>query len=152
MRLPVPVCRAAYRGAYAAMRGYWFLRRPDVKGVKCVLTDGQRVLLVRHTYGRRGWDLPGGAVRRREPPAQAASREMREELGVVVGQWNELGEVRAWIDHRRDHMHCYQAEIAGQPITMDPCELSAVQWFDRERLPSPLGPFVTRILALDGAR
>jgi len=148
MRLPVPVCRIAYRGAYAALRSYWFIRRPDVQGVKCVLTDGQNVLLVRHTYGHREWDLPGGAVRRNEPPVRAASREMQEELGVDVDAWTALGQLRARIDHRRDNMHCFQADIAGQPLRMDPCELAAVSWFPRAALPPDRGRFVTRILAM----
>jgi len=150
VKLPVPLCRAAYRSAYAGMRAYWFVFRPDVIGVKCVLTDGEQVLLVRHTYGHREWDLPGGAVRRGEDPAVAASREMHEELGVAVAAWRSLGEVRARIDHRRDNMHCFQADIGGQRIAMDPCELAAVRWFPRRELPDRLGRFVTRILALSG--
>ena len=40
------------RIAYAGLRTYWFLApAPSVVGVKCVLTDGDDVLLVRHTYG-----------------------------------------------------------------------------------------------------
>ncbi len=148
MNLPVPLCRVVYRSAYTALRGYWFLRRPDVQGVKCVLTDGDRVLLVRHTYGHREWDLPGGAVRSREPPLQTAQREMQEELGVQVSDWQPIGELREVIDHRRDTMHCFTAEIGGMPITMDRCELQAVSWFDRERLPRELGRFVVRILAM----
>lgn len=138
----------AYRGAYAALRSYWFFRRPDVDGVKCVLTDGDRVLLVRHTYGHRDWDLPGGAVRRGEAASAAATREMQEELGVTVSVWTDLGQVRARIDHRRDTMHCFHAELGDRSIRMDPCELSAVSWFSRRELPSELGRFVTRILAL----
>lgn len=119
-----------------------------MRGVKCVLTDGERVLLVRHTYGHREWDLPGGAVRRGEDPERAATREMQEELGVLVEAWTALGAMSARIDHRRDTMHCFAADIAGRPITMDPCELSVVQWFPRGQLPQDLGRFVTRILAL----
>ena len=148
VRLPVPLCRTAYRSAYTAMRGYWFLRRPDVQGVKCVLTDGNRVLLVRHTYGHREWDLPGGGVRRGEAPVDTARREMHEELGVAVESWRDLGIVDARLDHRRDHMHIYGADVGGQAITVDPCELAAVSWFPREELPDELGRFVQRILDL----
>jgi 8-oxo-dGTP pyrophosphatase MutT (NUDIX family) len=148
VNLPVPLCRVVYRSAYTALRGYWFVRRPDVQGVKCVLTDGDRVLLVRHTYGHREWDLPGGAVRRDEPPAQTAVREMHEELGVRVDGWRKVGELREVIDHRRDTMHCFTADISGLPITMDRCELQAVSWFHRDSLPRELGRFVTRILAM----
>jgi 8-oxo-dGTP pyrophosphatase MutT (NUDIX family) len=144
------VCRAVYRSAYIALRGYWFVRRPDVLGVKCVLTDGERVLLVRHTYGHREWDLPGGKVGRGEAPAHAAQREMHEELGVVVDDFAALGQLEATIDHRRDHMHCFGADVGGRPLTIDRCELAEVRWFPRDGLPQDIGRFVGRILALSG--
>lgn len=147
VKLPVPVCRGLYRSAYTVLRGYWFLRRPDVEGVKCVLTNGDLVLLVRHTYGHREWDLPGGKVRPSEPPRTTATREMEEELGVVIETWQELGTVQARIDHRRDNMHLFQAELGSRQIKMDPCELATVRWFPRAGLPPELGRFVSRILA-----
>jgi ADP-ribose pyrophosphatase YjhB (NUDIX family) len=48
--------------------------------VVVIRTDG-RVLVVRNTY-RRGWTLPGGFARRGERPERAASRELREEVGL----------------------------------------------------------------------
>jgi 8-oxo-dGTP pyrophosphatase MutT (NUDIX family) len=39
------------------------------------------VLLVKPTY-KDGWDIPGGYVEPDESPAQAAERELREELGM----------------------------------------------------------------------
>ena len=129
VKVPIGVCRVAYRCAYQGLRVYWFVRRPDVQGVKCVLTNGECVLLVRHTYGHREWDLPGGAVRRREPPHDTARREMQEELGVAVDRFTHLGDIRARIDHRRDTMHLYHAELGDHPITMDRCELAEFAWF-----------------------
>ncbi len=46
-----------------------------------LFVNGDRVLLVRKTYGER-WDIPGGYVDRGESPAQACRRELREELGL----------------------------------------------------------------------
>src|SRR5256885_12976469 len=100
MRLPAPVKRLGYRVAYTGLRTYWFVRRPKLSGVKCVLTDGDEVLLVRHTYGPRAWDLPGGAIKRGEAPLHAASREMNEELGVAIADWRALGTVTVVLDHR----------------------------------------------------
>ena len=147
VRLPVPLLRLAYRSAYTAMRAYWFVLRPEVAGVKCVLLDGGRVLLVRHTYGDRAWDLPGGSVKRGELPVEAAHREMQEELGLQIERWIPLGRLLASMDHRRDTMHCFAAELQDEPITMDPGELDAVQWFPRRALPAELGRHVRRILA-----
>lgn len=54
-------------------------------GAICVVErpDGH-VLLVRQSYRRDGWGFPGGLLRRREEPADAARRELKEELGIDV--------------------------------------------------------------------
>jgi 8-oxo-dGTP pyrophosphatase MutT (NUDIX family) len=46
-----------------------------------LFVEGNRILLVRKTYGNR-WDIPGGYVDIGESPAQACTREIREELGL----------------------------------------------------------------------
>jgi 8-oxo-dGTP diphosphatase len=66
----------------------WFrFRKPTTFGVKALLrqTDG-RFLVVRHSYAdTRRWALPGGGYKpARETPAEAAAREIHEELGLVV--------------------------------------------------------------------
>ncbi|NIK54418.1 NUDIX hydrolase [Kribbella shirazensis] len=66
----------------------WFrVRKPTTYGVKALLrqADG-RFLVVRHSYAdTRRWALPGGGYKpARETPAQAAAREVHEELGLVV--------------------------------------------------------------------
>ncbi len=124
------------------------MRRPAVTGVKCVLTDADRVLLVRHTYGHRGWDLPGGTVKRGEEPALAARREMNEELGVEIERWTLLGVLRGRVDHRRDQLHCFQAELRSPHIKIDLGELAAAGWFHRNGLPDNLGRYTLRILSL----
>ena len=63
-------------------RAYWFVARPISIGVLGIVLDDQgRVLLVEQTY-RRGWYLPGGGVRKKEPLDAALRRELREEVGV----------------------------------------------------------------------
>jgi len=138
--------RLGYRFAYAGLRLYWLLIRPQLSGVKCVLTDGERVLLVRHTYGHRGWDLPGGSVKRGEAPEAAARREMNEELGLSIDNWQSLGEFALTIDHHRDTVTCFQAELTDPALTLDLGELAAASWFPRQALPSDLGRYARGIL------
>lgn len=147
MSFPVGLRRIVYRLAYTGLRIYWLLFRPHVNGVKCVLTDGDHVLLVRHTYGPRGWDLPGGSPKRGEEPEQAARREMREELGISVENWRPVARLELIIDHRRDRLHCFQAELHAPKLEIDRGELAAVRWFSRRELPPDLGRYTRQILA-----
>ena len=110
-----------------------------MRGVKCVLTNGDEVLLVRHTYGDREWDLPGGRIRRDEPAVNTARREMHEELGVLIDDWAPLGEVSGTVDHRRDRMQCFQAEMRDARLEIDLGELAVVDWFPPRGLPDDLG-------------
>ncbi len=146
VQLPVPARRLAYRCAYRSLQLLWFVRRPQKRGVKCVLTDADRILLVRHTYGRRWWDLPGGAVKRGEPPLSAARREMREELGIQAADWYSAGELRGSQDFRHDTIYCFRAELSAPAVDPDEGELAAARWFARSELPSELGPYVLPIV------
>src|SRR5919199_5944753 len=57
------------------------MARPRVAAGMLVHDDQGRVLMVRPTY-KDGWDIPGGYVEPDESPAQAAERELAEELNV----------------------------------------------------------------------
>lgn len=147
MQLPVIVRRVIYRNGYRVLQVLWLITRPHKSGVKCVLVEGDRVLLVRHTYGRRSWDLPGGGLNRDEPPLSGARREMGEELGIEAAQWRELGIVRGTTDHRRDTVHCFEARLPSPKVTLDLGELAVARWFDRDKLPDDLGPYVAPVIA-----
>jgi 8-oxo-dGTP pyrophosphatase MutT (NUDIX family) len=139
--------RLGYRVAYRLLQAFWFVARPRKEGVKCVVTDGDRVLLVRHTYGRRSWDLPGGSIKRRESPLSAARREMNEELGLDGADWSAIGEVQGRVDRRHDTIHCFRVELSKPTLTLDQGELAAARWFARSELPADLGPYVDPIMA-----
>ena len=143
----MPVRRLAYRIAYAGLRIYWFVAHPTTRGVKCLLTDGELILLVRHTYGRREWDLPGGSRRRGEPALTAARREMREELGVAIDEWSPLEELTIDDLHRHDRVQYMRAEIRSPKLVVDHGELATVQWFSRHELPPELGRYARAIIA-----
>ncbi len=146
MSIPVAIRRQAYRVAHRLLRVWWFVRRPPLHGVKCILTDSDRVLLVRHTYGDRSWDLPGGTVRRSEDAARAATREMEEELGVRVERWHALGDVLRFSYGHKDTLHCFHAEVDAPPLSLNHAELAEAQWFPESALPSGTGRHVDAIV------
>jgi 8-oxo-dGTP pyrophosphatase MutT (NUDIX family) len=147
MQLPVAIRRIGYRVAYRGLQVVWFVWRPEKNGVKCLVTDNDRVLLVRHTYGRRSWDLPGGAVKTGEQPIEAARREMEEELGLGAAPWTGVGQLRGSVDHRRDTIYLFRAEVGTPTLAVDAGEIAAAQWFARGRLPTDLSPYVSPVLA-----
>ncbi|MGH2747759.1 MAG: NUDIX hydrolase [Actinomycetota bacterium] len=57
-----------------------------VVGVGAIVTDGERLLMVRRAKdpGRGLWSLPGGRVERGEYLGDALSREVKEETGLDI--------------------------------------------------------------------
>ncbi len=150
--MPIPLQRLGYRAAYRVLRVYWWIFRPRSSGVKCVLTHRDEILLVRHTYGPRSWELPGGSRKRGEEAEDTATREIQEELGLSVDRWQSLGRIEVVVDHHTDALHCFQAEIGSPEIglpelVIDQGELAAAQWFPKQHLPQPLGRYTRAILA-----
>lgn len=147
MAIPVAVRRQAYRVAHRLLRVWWHVRRPALHGVKCVLTDGDQVLLVRHTYGRREWDFPGGTLRRGEAAQQAASREIEEELGIHIEGWQSLGDLLRMSYGCQDTLHCFQAEVTDPDLRLNRAEIQTARWFPEQRMPAAVGRHVQAILA-----
>jgi 8-oxo-dGTP pyrophosphatase MutT (NUDIX family) len=143
---PVAARRLAYRAAYRTLQVSWLVRRPDKRGVKCLLVHRNRILLVRHTYGDRRWDLPGGAMKRGEEPLNAARREMHEELGIDSARWAELGTVQGIFHHRRDTIYAFRADVDSPRLELDLGELQTASWFSACDLPPRLAPYVLPIV------
>lgn len=137
--------RVAWRGVQLrSMLGY----RGD--GVKCLLVHEGKVLMVRHTYGRREvWYLPGGGVHRGEPPLDAAAREMEEELGLRELQFRALATFETRLERIDVLLTCVYAEVADpDAVSPDPVEIADVGWFGPERLPRRLGTEERRLIGL----
>jgi ADP-ribose pyrophosphatase YjhB (NUDIX family) len=149
-RLPAPARRRVFRVGYFAMQGWWLLRRPRTSGVKVVLRRGDDVLLVRHTYGRRGeWDLPGGFINNDEAPQDAVLRELSEEVGLRAQRPVALGAILLRSSGRRDTVHCFAADAqdGGAPLAVDAGEIAQARWFAHDALPSETTPYTRRMVA-----
>ena len=55
---------------------------PASFGVVALLEQGDKIVLVRHSY-KAGWYLPGGGAKRGELPEETLLRELREEVGLI---------------------------------------------------------------------
>lgn len=112
-----------------------------------MIRDGA-ILMVRHRHGgREYWTLPGGGVEVGESPAEAAVREVREEVGLPVRVIRALFE-REWAGYGRrgagrEYERCFLAEIDGEgeavlgadpELTADAPLLVGVAWLALDSL------------------
>lgn len=115
-----------------------------------LLRDSEgRFLLVDPRY-KPDWDLPGGMVEANEPPADAARRELKEELGLDIplarllcvdwvaphGPWDDL------LALIFDGGELTNAQISG--ITFRDEELNAFEFCTRQQIQQRLRPYVWR--------
>jgi 8-oxo-dGTP pyrophosphatase MutT (NUDIX family) len=150
-RRVAPLLRAGYRVAWWGITVFSLVAAPRVRGVKCVLRDAEgRVLFVRHTYGdRRAWELPGGGMHRAESPAETVRREAREELGVDVPTWEEIGTIEGRWTGARLQLTCCAADCPpGARLDPDPVEIAVAVWGPPDAPPGPVGEVTAGALPL----
>ena len=155
--IPAPLHRRLYRFADWARRRWWRVRKPIRRSAHVIAFDhAGRVLLVRHSYGRPVWTIPGGSMGRREDAASAAAREFREELGCELAGMVALPPSEHEVSGSRDLQHGFAARLAGVPVA-DRREIVAAELFDPGALPADRGRHVERWVgqaweALEAAR
>ncbi|PKV99579.1 ADP-ribose pyrophosphatase YjhB (NUDIX family) [Amycolatopsis echigonensis] len=115
-----------------------------------LFVDGDRVLLVRKTYGNR-WDIPGGYVDRGESPAGACQRELREELSLDRAPVHLL--VQDWAPNEKEGdklLYVFDCGPLGDDehrITLDGQELDHWEWVPVSKLDDYLIPRLARRLS-----
>lgn len=114
-----------------------------------LFVDGDRILLVRKTYGDR-WDIPGGYVDHGESPAAACERELREELGLDRTVQRLLVHDWAPSDVEGDKiLYVFDGGDLGDDegtIRLDGIEIDMIEWVAVDDLHSRLIPRLARRL------
>jgi 8-oxo-dGTP pyrophosphatase MutT (NUDIX family) len=131
--------------AYRVRRTVLRVLRWRTRGVKVMAFDAAgRVLLVRHAYGRGDlWMLPGGGIARGEKPADAARREVREEVGCALSDVLLLGVFEARSEGRRDRVTLFRARTDDVPAA-DGREIAEARFFAPDALPDAASPATRR--------
>ncbi|HYF80433.1 MAG TPA: NUDIX domain-containing protein [Symbiobacteriaceae bacterium] len=110
-----------------------------------ILDTAGRVLLVKHTYGKLNWELPGGAAEEKESLAGTAIREVLEETGLAVAVERMVG--RIYYDPNYDMHHfvfCCRLVTDTAGAGADSPEISEWGHFPIDALPRPISDFTVR--------
>ncbi|MGY6638087.1 MAG: NUDIX domain-containing protein [Erythrobacter sp.] len=146
--LPARLHRAALPLAHALRHRWRRWRRTPIAGVSVILTNPQgKVLLLRHSYGLPVWALPGGGLGPREEPEPAARREVREELGLTIGEAERIAEIEEVISGSPHTAHIFAATTDNTPVP-DGREIIEARFFAPDDLPRDLGRTTASRLAV----
>lgn len=117
---------------------YWFIFRPQTRGVKCIIEHDGMILLVRLGYAHKGWTIPGGGVKKDETFEQAAVRESFEEVGIRVGHIQKVCVYKNVKEHKRDTVEVFFGKGDSEEYKVDGFEVVEAMWFDLQTsLPTP---------------
>jgi len=107
-------------------------------GVRAVLLDDRKVLLLKHTYSP-GWQFPGGGVEPGETAEMSAAREVMEETSYAVSGRPVLHGfyLNRLAGGARDHVAVYVwREFAEVRAFAPNHEIAELAWFDVGALPA----------------
>lgn len=119
-----------------------------------VVNEQDQILLVRAHISHGKWTLPGGGLNRNERPVAAARRELHEETGIDAEE--EAFQYLATLE-KPTHDIPFSAPVFkvsvkanDLPVTLfNPHEIEAINWFDRDKLPTPISTTVTAAIKYD---
>jgi 8-oxo-dGTP pyrophosphatase MutT (NUDIX family) len=123
---------------YKLAKFKWFLTRPMTLGVRILLVQDEKVLLVKHTY-QDAWYLPGGGVKKGETLVEAIRRECEEELGAQLKDVQLFGAYSNFYEYKNDHITIFLSTNFTINGNMD-TEIEDYDFFSIHDLPTQTSP------------
>lgn len=134
---------------------WWLLLRRSER-TRVLVRCNDAILLVLPTLSMNRWSLPGGGLRHGEDAFVAASRELYEELKLVLAPEalqplkTELLREDSGLQYR---CHYLIASLVTQPVLTPSLEIASVRWEPLETIDAiPTQQVVQRALALSATQ
>lgn len=116
-------------------------QRPYV-GIGVVILKEGKILLGKrkNAAGEGEYACPGGNLEHMESIVACARRETAEETGIEIGNIRLLCLANVTAYGKKHYMSLMMAAdwVAGEPRVMEPEKCEGWEWYDPERLPSPI--------------
>jgi 8-oxo-dGTP pyrophosphatase MutT (NUDIX family) len=116
-------------GGYVLWLPMWAVIRFTTR-TRVLVVCGEEIVLVQGWLSTGSWLVPGGGLHRHEPPAQAALRELQEEIGITFDedQLIPLGVMRQskGLAHT---FHGFAVRVHTKPtLSLQASEIVAARW------------------------
>lgn len=112
-------------------------------GVRVLLINGDKTLLVKHTYTPY-WYMVGGGVDAGETGVEAIARELFEEVNIQHDKFELFGFYYNNKEHHDDYVALYVAHVDSERCEIDHKEIGEAKWFSFDDLPHDISPATKR--------
>ena len=124
------------RIAYQLGRIYWFIFRPKIGGSYIAVWYQNQLLMIENSY-RSGWTFPSGGRKRGESFAEAAVRELYEEVRIRVSS-DQLIETEFFVttvEYKHDRSLVFEFYPQHRPnFVLDDFEVIDGKWIPFDEL------------------
>jgi len=127
---------------------YCFIFRPKSLGVKVVVENNNKLLMVRIGYAHKRFTFPGGGVNKNESFEEAGKRELEEEVGIKTESLTEMGEYTSESNYKKNIVKCFYLPTDSTFVKIDNFEIIESGWYDPEKFPENLSFAVLKIMKI----
>ena len=109
-----PIGRASFWLGWPAL---WFYLHKTYR-TRVIIAYQDKIVVVKAWLGDGQWKLPGGGCHPNEKTSVAASRELREELGLEIGaaELESLGKFHSHQHGFRYHYELFVVRLSSEPV------------------------------------
>ena len=121
---------------FPLVRLYWKIFRPETFGVKVIIENNGKFLLVRNSYGYKRWTFVGGGIDKGESSEEAGIREVGEEVGLVLKNLKQIDSIISNQEGKRDNIEIFYSQVNSFELVVDEFEIEEAGWFKKEDFPN----------------